>query len=180
MGGLRKLLRRGCFRTSSVRRKVCVSGFDVLPAVQAPCACVLLRIPGCIRACFVDGMLLREPVHSGLTCMHTRVRQNHAGSSKQRALHSERCQNAFVTESVNLKRKGTEERESPSPGSQSLSDWLSHTVRVRAWKLKQSLQEEHWMTAKKIERNLKKKMWKSIIYVLGWWTITWVCTYSWP
>lgn len=33
-----------------------------------------------------------------------------------------RCQNEFVTESVNLRRKGTAERERLSPGTQSLSD----------------------------------------------------------
>lgn len=48
---------------------------------------------------------------------------------QQKALHFERCQNEFVTESVNLKRKGTVERETFPRQPESVRLIKSHSSR---------------------------------------------------
>lgn len=81
--------------------------------------CVFPHVPVCICACPVCGMHSAEFVHL-VACV--RVRGDHGGPPNREHCISKRCQNEFVTESVNLRRKGTAERERLSPGTQSLSD----------------------------------------------------------
>lgn len=78
------------------------------------CTCVRLCMP-CVRH-----VLYRTPV---FVCMLVcECEETTEGRPTESTAFRKRCQNEFVTESVNLRRKGTAERERLSPGTQSLSD----------------------------------------------------------
>lgn len=103
--------------------------------------CMLLCVPLSVR--FSRALILS---------VEARVLGNCGVLSNRERCFSKGCQNEFVTQSVNLRRKGTVERERLSPGAHSLSDWLSHKAGVRVGELNWSMLREHAMTAKK-QRN---------------------------
>ena len=133
-----------CFSTAFMsphNSPVCVRPSMHLCVCVCVCVCVCAVRAACSPVEFVHFRLC--------VCARVWVWRDRGGAVQQRALHFERCQNEFVTESVNLRRKGTAERGRLSPGAQSLSDWLSHTAGVRVGKLNQSMLGEHGMTAEK-------------------------------
>lgn len=70
---------------------------------------------------------------------------------QQRALHFERCQNEFVTESVNLRRKGTAERETFPRHPESVRLIKSH-----GWSESWETEPEHARGAWDVSREIKK------------------------
>lgn len=76
----------------------------------------------CMHSLSLSLGLYRSGVACSVTVCILQSARRPLRAIQQRAPHFERCQNEFVTESVNLRRKESVERVRLSPGARSLSD----------------------------------------------------------